>query len=342
MALFYVPRESRLKHEPRAKWGIHLGIADDCKAWIFAESASPRPRIVFATAASFFEHMTYRDNCSLQSTKVQMIGQLYDEAQMVAQASELAHRSSLLRAALEDEDDANFDNEPIFHVPVMDNEHGDDIVEEATGVRTRSRQQEPDLQPTNNNNDNAGGEPADLSQQREQDPSLAPEYGLPDLIPAMPEDEPDYDVPGTAVETIPRKSRSISDVLGPTYLPKKPLAKPVGPGDTPGRKGTKNLLSILGVSTSDTRKGSTDASLLEIPEQDENTDPAAPTPEQCLVFHYPYRIKTGPEGPSSSDELSRTQKESGPFEVLKEGGNIPTLKRSWSRIYNRSEGGRAK
>ena len=113
MALYYVPRESRLKHEPRARWGVYLGIAEDCKAWLFAElPLMTRPKIVHSTSASFFEHMTYEDYKGLAKSKEEMLAKLFDEAQEVAQAADTLTGempTPLVDAALVNDDDDNDD-----------------------------------------------------------------------------------------------------------------------------------------------------------------------------------------------------------------------------------------
>ena len=81
MALFYVPRESRLKHEPRAKWGIYIGNCKSSKAWQFASGNVPRPHIDISTAARFFEHMNRLDYEQLQLSHSDMLTQLFREAQ---------------------------------------------------------------------------------------------------------------------------------------------------------------------------------------------------------------------------------------------------------------------
>jgi hypothetical protein len=81
MALYYVPRESRLKHEPRAKWGIYVGNSKTSKAWQFATDQGSRVHIELATAAYFFEHMTHEDYSNLQTSNSSMLLQLFKEAQ---------------------------------------------------------------------------------------------------------------------------------------------------------------------------------------------------------------------------------------------------------------------
>ena len=34
VALYYLPREKRLKHEPKAKWGVYVGHSNESKAWL--------------------------------------------------------------------------------------------------------------------------------------------------------------------------------------------------------------------------------------------------------------------------------------------------------------------
>jgi hypothetical protein len=134
--------------------------------------------------------------------------------------------------------------------------------------------------------------------------------GVPELIPdPSPEDET-YEVSGTAIEETPRKARSISAVLGPAYQPKKPLQKAVGPGASTGKRGTRNLLSLMGMPSHKDGKGSageTEQSTQDSPENNEDLDPDDTAKEQCLMF-WPYPIKNT-SGPSSSDELSQTTKE---------------------------------
>ena len=137
-------------------------------------------------------------------------------------------------------------------------------------------------------------------------------------------EEPLYDVTDTALEDMPQKSRSIQAVLGPKYRATIPRPKPVGPGGKLGRKGVRNLLGILGATSTETGKGPTARRQLgyiseETDSEQENTNTQK---EQCLMFRKG-RIERGSN--STIGSLSRTQPEKGPFQGLQEGDEIPEL-----------------
>ena len=59
MAVFHVPREKREKMDPSGRWGVHLGLAKDCKGWLIWDITTQK--LTISRDVKFLEALYYKE-----------------------------------------------------------------------------------------------------------------------------------------------------------------------------------------------------------------------------------------------------------------------------------------